>query len=108
MNYWVNRRILRGVPCLVTEFNVVKMRKSVIEFPILDILKETDATVDKPDSFKYEKWVEWHEQFITYLKGMLNITKNVPLYYIIRPDEVPVDPSGEEQIVFNDSLTGTG
>ena len=108
LNYWVNRRILRGVPCLVPEFTVVEMRKAVIEYPILDMLKETDATVDKPDSFKYEKWVEWHEQFITYLKGMLNITKAIPLYYIIRPDSAPALPSEEEQIIFNASLTGTG
>ena len=58
LNYWVNRRIIRGVPCLVPEFTVVETRKAVIEYPILDMLKETDATVEKPDSFKYEKWVE--------------------------------------------------
>ena len=38
---------------------------------------------------------------------MLNITKNVPLYCIIRHDEVPTDPLEEEQIVFNSSFTGT-
>lgn len=45
LNYWVNRRILRGVPPL-------EMWEAVIEYPILEMLKGADASVDKPDSFK--------------------------------------------------------
>ena len=108
LNYWVNRKILRGVPCLIADFTIAQMQMAVIEYPILEMLKGADASVDKPDPFKYEKWVEWHEQFITYLKGMLNITKNVPLFYVIRPDEVPTTMSEEEQIIFNAALVGTG
>ena len=53
------------------------MRNALLKFPILDMLKGADATVDKPYPFKYEKLIELHEQFITHLKGMFNITKNV-------------------------------
>ena len=34
--------------------------------------------------------------------------KDLPLYCIIRPDAVPTEPSEEEQLMFNTSLTGTG
>ena len=102
LNHWVNRRILIKVPCIEVYFNVVETRKAIIEYPILDMIRGADATAGNPESFKYEKWVERHESIITYLKGMFNIVRNFHVYYIIRPDEVPADPSEEDHIVFNE------
>ena len=35
---------------------------------------------------------------------MLNITKDIPLYYIIRPDVAPPNPSAEEEIIYHAPL----
>ena len=37
---------------------------------------------------------------------MLNITKDIPLYYIIRPDVAPPNPSEEEEIIYHAPLAG--
>ena len=76
------------------------------DYPIIDMLREAKESVDKPDPFTYDKWIEWHENMQTYLQGMLNITKDIPLFYIIRPDVAPPNPSEEEEIIYHAPLVG--
>ena len=38
---------------------------------------------------------------------MLNITTDIPLYYIIRPDVAPISQSEEKQSMFYAPLVGT-
>ena len=54
----------------------------------------------------YNKWVNWQDSVITYLKGKKNVTKNIPLYYIIRPLPPPDEPSEEDEIIYNANHTG--
>ena len=37
---------------------------------------------------------------------MLNITKYIPLYYVIRPAVAPINPSEEDEIMFHAPLVG--
>ena len=52
--------------------------------------------------------MDWHKSIITYLKVTLNISKNVPIYYVIIPNEAPHNPSEEEKIVLHAPLVGAG
>ena len=106
LNHWVNRRILRGVPLVAVEFTTVELRTAMANYPIHDQMREANPMVDKPDRFNYDKWVDWQDSMVTYLKGRRNITRDIPLYYIIRPDTAPLAPTQEEQIVFNAPHTG--
>ena len=106
LNHWANRRILRGVPLVAAELTVVELRSAMADYPIHDQMRESDPTVDKPDTFNYNKWVDWQDSVVTYLKGRRNIMKEIPLYYIIRPDTEPLAPTQEEKIVFNAPHTG--
>ena len=107
LNYWVNRRILRGMVVIWTDFTVDEMNQALVNYPIHDLGRDTDDAVDKPETFSYDKWVDWQVSVITYLKAKKNISKNVPLYYIIRPDTQPVGTmSEEEEIVFNAAHNG--
>ena len=105
LSYWVNRRILRGTPVVAAEFTAGELAQALADYPIMDMMKEEDETVDKPESFNYDKWVDWQESMITYLKGKKNVTKTVPLYYVIRPDTAPATMSEDDEIIFNASHT---
>ena len=104
--YWVNRRLLRGLGAPAGLFDAVELRTASNDFPIYDMQKEAADSLDKPESFSYDKWEDWQDSVITYLKGKKNVTKNVPLYYVIRPDTAPLAPTEEEQIIFHAQHTG--
>ena len=106
LNYWINRKLLRGKPVLVADFNAGALAQAMTDFPIMDMMRDAKDSLDKPESFTYNKWVDWQDSVITYLKGKKNITKNIPLYYVIRPDRVPEGPSEEEDIIFHAPLVG--
>ena len=101
LNHWANRRILRGVPLVAAEFTAAELRLAMADYPIHDQMRDSDPTVDKPDTFNYDKWVDWQDSVVTYLKGRRNITKEVPLYYVIHPNAAPATPTQEEEIIFN-------
>ena len=67
LTHWVNRRILRGVPLPTMDFSAPAMRLAMSDYPIIYMLSEAKESVDKPDPFTYEKWIEWHENMQTYL-----------------------------------------
>ena len=104
--YWVNRLHLRGKAIDPAEWTGAAMTQALLDYPIYDLELEAADAVDKPELFSYEKWEDWQESVITYLKGKKNVTKNVPLYYVIRPDTAPNNPTEEEDIIFNASRTG--
>ena len=104
--HWVNQKQLRGVPFAEGDFTAAEMRQAVIDYPIYDMQLKADDTVDKPEQFVYEKWEDWQETVITYLKGKKSVTKTIPLYYVIRPPDYPAAPTPEEQIIFNADHTG--
>ena len=104
--YWVNMKFLRGDDIVEAEFTAAELTNSLVDFPIADMQKNSEDNVDKPELFSYDKWVDWQERIITYLKGTKNVTKNIPLYYVIRPNDEPDDPTDEERIIFNASLEG--
>ena len=107
LSYWVNRQILRGVPLIAANFNADVLRESQNDFPIYDLQLDSDDSVDKPDQFTYDKWIDWQESVITYLKGKKSISKVVPLYYVIRPVLAPVGTlTEEEEIIFNTPHNG--
>ena len=101
LNYWINRRLLRGVIINPDDFDAAAMAEASTDYPIMDMMKEADDTVDKPDNFDYDKWVDWHDSVITYLKGKKNVTKDIPLYYVIRPRTPPENMTDDEQIIYN-------
>ena len=106
LNYWVNRRILRGVAPTEADFNAAALATALLDYPIDDMKRQATDSVTKPESFTYDKWVDWQDSVITYLKGKKNVTKTIPLYYVIRPLLPPVHPSEEDEIIFNASHTG--
>ena len=106
LSYWVNRRLLRGVTLDVADFDNAALTEAISDYPIADLQRDSDEVVDKPESFVYDKWEEWQESVITYLKGKRNVTKDLPLYYVIRPDTAPAAPTEEEEIIFNAPHTG--
>jgi hypothetical protein len=106
LNYWINRKLLRGKPLIPAEFDAAALTQALLDYPINDMMRDSTDSLDKPSAFNYDKWVDWQDSIITYLKGKKNITKNVPLYYVIRPDLPPANPSEEEDIIFHAPLTG--
>ena len=106
LNYWVNRQILRGVALVETEFDADALVTALADYPIEDMKREATDSVTKPESFAYDKWVDWQDSVITYLKGKKNVTKTVPLYYVIRPSNPPVVLNEEDEIIFNATHTG--
>jgi hypothetical protein len=106
LNYWVNRRILRGVDPIEEDFDAATLATAQADYPIDDMKREATDSVTKPESFVYDKWVDWQDSVITYLKGKKNVTKTIPLYYVIRPLLAPVHPSEEDEIVFNANHVG--
>jgi hypothetical protein len=97
----VNRRVLRGVAIFEADITADALNASLADFPIHDMEREADPSVDKPESVSYDKWEDWQDCVITYLKGKRNVTKDVPLYYIIRPDITLNKPIEDEQIIFH-------
>jgi hypothetical protein len=101
LNYWINRRILRGVPVLLQQFTADALAESLTDYPIMDMMRNADDEANRPDMFSYDKWVDWQDSVITYLKGKKNVTKNIPLYYVIRPEVAPVNPTEDEEIIYH-------
>ena len=106
LSHWVNRRVLRGVAIVEADITADALIASLAHFPIHDMERETDPSVDKPEFFLHEKWEDWQDCVITYLKGKRNVTKDVPLYYVIRPDITLDQPTEDEQIIFHAPHTG--
>ena len=106
LNYWINRRILRGVIPLEAEFDEDALTSALADYPIEDMRRSGADLVTKPEMFDYDKWVNWQDSVITYLKGKKNVTRNIPLYYIIRPLPPPDEPSEEDEIIYNANHTG--
>ncbi len=106
LNYWVNRNVLRGIIPTPPDFNAAALQQAFLDYPIYDLQRDADDNVDKPEPFIYDKWVDWQDSVITYLKGKKNITKNIPLYYVIRPDVAPPVMTVDEEIIFNAPLVG--
>ena len=104
--YWVEIADLCGDDITEDRFTAEALTQSIRDYRVYDLNKDSDDSVDKPDMFSYNKWVEWHDSIIIYLKGTKNVTKNIPLYYIIRPDEAPADPTLEERIIHHASHNG--
>ncbi len=101
LNYWVNRTILRGRPVVAQQFDAAALATAMADYPIMDMTREADDEANRPDDFSYDKWVDWQDSVVTYLKGKKNITKNIPIYYVIRPLNPPANPTEEEEIIFH-------
>ena len=106
--YWVNRKNLRGDPIVAADFTAAELRTALLDYPIYDREIEADDTADKPDLFKYEKWIDWQDSVITFLKSTRNVNKNVPLFYVIRKEPRPASllPTEENDIIYNAPLQG--
>ena len=103
LSYWVNRAILRGQVPDPNNFDTDMMRQSILDYPVHDMFLDADDTAEKPDIFKYEKWTDWQDSFVTFLKNTKSVRKSIPLYYIIRtkPNPIPVANMTEDEIVYN-------
>lgn len=88
--YWVNNLLRRGKVLVAWEFDAAVLAQSLADYPISDMQREAADTAQKPDLFNYEKWVEWQDDVITFLKGTKNVNKNVSLYYVIRKEPNPI------------------
>ncbi len=99
--YWVNRRLLHGLGVFVADFDNIELAAALNDYPIYDMQRDADEAGDKPETFNYEKWEDRQDSVITYLRGRKNITKNVPLYYVIRPIAPPAALTEDEEIIFH-------
>ena len=109
LNYWVNRRLLRGTTVVAAEFNAEALRESLASYPIYDMWKSESDTAQKPEAFSYSKWTEWQDSVTTFLKGTKNVTKTHSLYYVIRSEPntlTPDETTEEDEITYNASHTG--
>ena len=106
LNFWVNRMTLRGKTILAADFDADALTKAMTDYPVMDMMKTSDIVANRPVAFSYDQWVDWQESVVTYLKGTKNITKDIPLYYIIRPTDPPANPTEEEEIIFHASHEG--
>ena len=109
LSFWVNRRILRGINVDPADFNAIQLSLAMADFPIKDMERDADDAVDKPDPFSYDKWVDWQDSVVTFLKGTKSITKNLSLYYVIRKEPNPTPPANmteEDEIIYNASHAG--
>mmetsp|Transcript_15661 Transcript_15661/g.22292 ORF Transcript_15661/g.22292 Transcript_15661/m.22292 type:complete len:227 (-) Transcript_15661:1997-2677(-) len=111
LNYWVNCCILHGVTPLEAEFTLAELTSALADYPIHNMDRKKKDNVTKSESFTYERWVDWQDSIVTYLKGKKNVSKTIPLYYVIRPLTAPVvvspaTMSEEDEIIFNANHTG--
>jgi hypothetical protein len=89
--HWVNSRLLQGLQVPAGDFDAGTLAESMADYPIADMQKAANDTAKMPDLFSYEKWVEWQDSVVTFMKGTKNVNKNVPLYYVLRPAVNPMD-----------------
>ena len=104
LNYWVNRLLLMGRPIIPANFTAAVLIEAVQAYPIADMQTTADDSVKKPELFSYEKWIDWQDSVITFLKGTKNVTKNIPLYYIIRdqPNPIlPADMTEDDEVIYH-------
>jgi hypothetical protein len=109
LSYWVNRRLLRGITIVAAEFDAATLRESLTSYPIYDMWKSESDTAQKPEPFSYDKWTEWQDSVITFLKGTKNVTKTHSLYYIIRSEPntlTPDEMTEEDEITYHARHTG--
>jgi hypothetical protein len=107
--YWVNRRILRGVEVIPQDFDEEALISAQTDYPIADM--ELDATDDaqSPETFSYPKWIDWQDSVITFLKCKKNVSKTIPLYYVIRKEPNPIaagDMTELDEIIYHTPHTG--
>ena len=79
------------------------------DFPIADLDMAATDSVQMPEPFSYDKWIDWHSSMITFLKGKKNVTKNVPLVYVICKEPNPInaaDMTEEDEIIYHTSHRG--
>ena len=95
------RSIISRNEFLCTSHEVSRVRLSYYQH-----VERSKGVSGQDGPFTYETWIEWHENMHTYLQGMLNITKDIPLFYIIRPDVAPPNISEEVEIIYNEPLVG--
>ena len=106
LNYWINRRLLRGIAPNPDDFDADALRTSLADYLVADTKREADDAVDKPEPFAYDKWVDWQDTVINFLRAKKNVSKNIPLYYIIRPNNPPAVMTETDEILWNAPLAG--
>ena len=104
--YWIEIAHLCGNDITEANFTAEALTQSLADFRVYDLNKDSDDSVDKPDIFSYSKWVKWHDSVVIHLRGTKNVTKNIPLYYIICSDEPPANPTLEEHIIYHAAHQG--
>ena len=107
--HWVNRKILRGKPVNPNEFQPAILTEALADYPIHDMALSAKDDVDKPEQFTYEKWTDWQDSVVTFLKSKKSIKKTIPLYYVIRKEPNPIlpgDMTEEDDIVYHAPHSG--
>jgi len=67
---------------------------------------DVTSVIDKPEKFKsIGSWVSWWESVKNYLGSVYGVRRR-PLLYIVRPAQVPINPTQEEQVLHSVTLTG--
>ena len=95
--YWVNRKILRGAAVDPDDFELAIMTQALADYPIHDMRLDEKDDVDKPEQFSYDKWTDWQDSFVTFVKGKKSIRKAISLYYVIREEPNPILPGDMEE-----------
>lgn len=101
--YWCNQQLLRGKVLDCGDFDADALQQSMEDFQIdyKESKRESDAQM--PPSFTYDKWVDWHQAVITYLKSKKGV-RNIPLYYVIRKEPCPIgihEMQPIDEIIYN-------
>ena len=109
LSFWVNRNILRGIVPDPNTFLAPVLQQALLDYPVHDDYIAAVDTADKPDKFSYEKWVDWQDSVITFLRNTKSVNRSIPLYYIIRKEPNPIDPADmteEDDIIYNAQHSG--
>ena len=110
LSFWVNHNILRGIVPDPNTFLAPVLQQALLDYPVHDDYIAAVDTADKPDKFSYEKWVDWQDSVITFLRNTKSVNRSIPLYYIIRKEPNPIDPTDmteEDDIIYNAQHSGT-
>ena len=71
-------------------FDQAALATTFTDYPIADLECQASDDAKPPEAFSYAKWADWQDSVITFLKGKKNVTKNIPLFYIIRKQPNPI------------------
>ena len=100
LHHFIRRMNQLNMPVTPTNITIITLINEVqyIEETKAASLTQHKSRVAPPEKFKdHSKWREFEDVFINYLYSLKG-ARNVPLYYVIRPDLTPADADHNDQV----------